>query len=68
MEVDNSTSADSLFLEDFLFARNRDWIPKIEEIIRQQPSFIAVGALHLAGDEGLITMLRKQGYTIEPVK
>ena len=28
---------------------------------------MAVGALHLPGDRGVITLLRKQGYTLTPV-
>ena len=30
--------------------------------------FCAVGCAHLPGDKGLIGLLRKKGYTVEPVK
>jgi uncharacterized protein len=30
--------------------------------------FFAFGAGHLAGDTGVINLLRKQGYTVEPLK
>ena len=53
----------NLLLKD----RNIRWIPRIEEIIQKQSCFIAVGALHLAGENGLIYLLRKQGYTLSPV-
>jgi uncharacterized protein YbaP (TraB family) len=36
--------------------------------MQQSPSFFAVGAAHLGGDIGVITLLRKQGYTVKPVK
>ncbi len=52
----------------FLFARNRRWIPVIEEAAKKEPIFIAVGAAHLPGDEGVINLLRKKGYTVRPVK
>ncbi|QHT66963.1 TraB/GumN family protein [Rhodocytophaga rosea] len=47
--------------------RNRDWIPVIVKMIATQPTFIAMGAGHLGGDQGLIHLLRKQGYSVLPV-
>ena len=29
---------------------------------------IAIGAGHLAGEKGLIKLLRKEGYTVKPVR
>ncbi len=58
---------DGLFMMDFVEKRNRDWVPKIEELIRKQSCFIAVGALHLPGEVGVIQLLREQGYQVEPV-
>ena len=29
---------------------------------------IAVGAGHLAGEKGVIKLLRKEGYTVRPIK
>lgn len=48
--------------------RNDAWMPKIYEIIQQKPAFIAVGALHLVGIDGLIYQLRKKGYQVKPIK
>lgn len=48
--------------------RNHNWMKKIPEIIEQQPAFIAVGALHLPGKEGLIELLNKAGYTVNPIR
>ena len=31
-------------------------------------AFIAVGAGHLGGQEGVIELLKKEGYTVTPVK
>ncbi|WP_298518180.1 TraB/GumN family protein [uncultured Kordia sp.] len=55
------------FQDNLVDQRNRNWIPLIENITKEAPAFIGVGALHLPGDQGVINLLRKQGYTVEPV-
>lgn len=47
--------------------RNRLWLPRMEKMMQEKPTFFAVGAGHLAGKEGLITLLRNQGYNLEPI-
>lgn len=47
--------------------RNIRWIPRIEEKIRQGSTFIAVGAGHLGGEFGLLTLLKARGYFIRPI-
>ncbi|MCE2743439.1 MAG: TraB/GumN family protein [Fluviicola sp.] len=53
---------------DFLENRNKNWIPKIKEIITNKKAFIAVGAGHLGGPNGVIRLLEKEGYTLTPIK
>lgn len=48
--------------------RNKTWGEKLPALIKAEPSFIVVGALHLPGENGLLNLLKKQGYTIEAVK
>ncbi|MBC9912828.1 TraB/GumN family protein [Chitinophaga varians] len=50
-----------------LFRRNAAWIPQLEQLMSKGPVFVAVGAAHLAGDKGLIILLRKEGYKVEAV-
>lgn len=47
--------------------RNLAWMKKLPEIMREKSSFIAVGAIHLAGEEGLLNLLEKSGYKVEPI-
>ncbi len=49
-------------------ARNEKWMDTLPEMMRQKPSFIAVGCLHLVGTDGLINQLRTKGYKVEAVK
>lgn len=55
-------------LETLLYSRNRNWLKLLPTQMAQQSSFIAVGAGHLTGKDGLVEGLRKQGYTVTPVK
>jgi uncharacterized protein YbaP (TraB family) len=54
-------------LQSLLFDRNKKWVPAISKLAQQQSTFVAVGAGHLWGDKGVITLLRKEGYTVVPV-
>jgi uncharacterized protein YbaP (TraB family) len=48
-----------------LVERNHNWIPRIETCLKEKSGcFIVVGAAHLAGPDGLPTLLAKQGYTV----
>ena len=48
----------------FLEVRNANWIPVIEKQISTEATFIAVGAGHLGGTNGVLELLKKQGYTV----
>jgi uncharacterized protein YbaP (TraB family) len=56
------------FVELFLNIRNRNWIPVIEAMIRDKSAFIAVGAAHLPGEQGVIQLLINQGYEVKSVQ
>lgn len=48
--------------------RNHNWSQQLKDILPQQPTFIVVGGGHLPGSNGLIELLRKQGFTVTPVE
>lgn len=56
------------FIEEFYFKRNDEWFPKIEKMMKEDASFIALGISHLEGDRGILKKLREKGYTLTPVK
>ena len=58
---------DSIWKEKLLDKRNSSWIPKIKNAIFQNSCFIAVGAGHLGSENGLIELLKKQGFNVEPI-
>ena len=63
---DNKITADNKGV--LLNNRNKNWIPIIIKTAKEMPTFFGVGAAHLAGDEGVIKLLRKAGYKVVAVK
>lgn len=66
----DGTHCDSYQSEEDAMIKNRNnkWMKQIPTMIKGSPSFIVVGALHLAGPNGLIAQLQKAGYKVTPVK
>lgn len=62
-QEEDQTSTNAILLDE----RNKRWIPKIQEFTKTQSCFIAVGAAHLGGENGVIALLKKQGYTVTPI-
>lgn len=49
-----------------LVDRNNNWMEKIEAMFGDQGTeLVLVGALHLPGDDGVLTQLEKKGYIVE---
>ncbi|MEY4603946.1 MAG: hypothetical protein RIT43_1238 [Bacteroidota bacterium] len=68
MQIVNSEGTIAAENARFIDDRNIRWVPMIEESIRQKRSFIAVGAGHLGGPNGVIRLLQRRGYTLTPIK
>ena len=50
-----------------LYDRNILMVRRLKEIAREQPLFCAVGAGHLAGQKGMLRLLKKAGFKVKPV-
>jgi hypothetical protein len=45
--------------------RNRDWVPKIRELVNgRKTAIVIVGSGHLVGREGVVELLRKEGLKV----
>ncbi len=64
--IQEETSGVGEFEDLLLIQRNKNWIPLMEDQMKDKPTFFAVGAGHLGGKEGVIALLRAQGYTLTP--
>jgi len=51
-----------------LWIRNANMVNTMDSIMPNKSMFVGVGAAHLPGEEGVIELLRKQGYTVRPIK
>ncbi|MDR4988513.1 MAG: TraB/GumN family protein [Bacteroidales bacterium] len=47
--------------------RNKQWVKDLVPVMPEKSLFIAVGAGHLPGEEGVIELLRKEGFRVTPV-
>jgi uncharacterized protein len=48
--------------------RNINWVKQLKTILRENNIFMAVGAGHLFGKDGLIVLLRKEGYVLRAIE
>lgn len=61
---EDEDSGYAAFEETMITSRNKTMAERAEPILARGNAFIAVGALHLPGSEGLIEIFRKAGYTV----
>jgi len=45
--------------------RNRQWLPRIEDFLDDERDYlVVVGAAHMVGEQGLVSLLRDRGYAV----
>ena len=55
------------YMDILLYGRNRHWVDQMPEIMKGKCILFAVGAGHLPGEQGVISLLRKKGYKVTPM-
>ena len=56
------------FNEILLYNRNKSWIGIMADQMQKESTFFAVGAGHLAGPQGVVALLRQQGFKVTAIK
>jgi uncharacterized protein YbaP (TraB family) len=51
-----------------MVARNRAWLPSLVAAAARGPVLVAVGALHLPGEAGLLALLEAEGFSLERLR
>ena len=54
--------------EKLFTGRNKNWAEQLSTLMPQKSILVVVGAGHLPGDDGLLDLLKRKGYTVEPAK
>jgi len=65
--VNDKTFTDGENNDALLKNRNVNWVKQLKTILPKTNIFMAVGAAHLFGKDGLIDLLRKDGFTVKPI-
>ena len=55
------------YLDMLVYNRNARWMQELNLILRTKPTLVAVGAGHLPGDKGMLSLLKKAGFVVKPV-
>lgn len=61
------TDAWDSFQEAFLDRRNILMVDRMQEHLQEGGAFVAIGALHLPGEQGVLNLLQSKGYTLTRV-
>jgi len=58
---------DDRFLAELVDKRNLRMVQRMQDYLARGHAFIAIGALHLPGDKGVLHLLEQQGFTVTSV-
>ncbi|GAB5416821.1 MAG: hypothetical protein Crog4KO_16870 [Crocinitomicaceae bacterium] len=65
--IKSALSIASEAYESLIVERNQNMVAKLEEKMASNTVFCAVGAGHLAGEDGILSLFRKKGYKVRRV-
>lgn len=66
--IKSNLAGDNLQFKELITNRNFKMANKLDSILQKKESFFcAIGAVHLAGEEGVIYLLRSKGYSLRPI-
>lgn len=66
--MNESEFSDEGFGKILLVDRNKNWAHQLQSLMKKESVFVAVGAGHLPGKNGLINLLKQMGYALTPIK
>lgn len=67
-ELDNNNIMSKYTSDNVVKKRNNKWMRKITPAMKNNSTFFALNIRYLLGENGLIHLLRNDGYKVEPIK
>ena len=67
METDVDKRFNEIFLQRVLYDRNARIAERLRPLLKAGDAFVAVGALHLYGKKGVLSLLKSRGYRINRI-
>ncbi|MGH8755818.1 MAG: TraB/GumN family protein, partial [Burkholderiales bacterium] len=64
MEDEADKNLNEAFLQRVLYDRNKHMAGRMQPLLVEGGAFIAVGALHLYGEKGVLSLLQSSGYRV----
>lgn len=65
---DSELGMDTETAEKLIYQRNADWVDFLVGLIPTSSILVAVGAGHLPGDKGILSLLRNKGFNVTPAE
>lgn len=65
--IRESSISDAVY-KNLIDDRNATMVTRMLPLLKEKSTFIAVGAGHLPGEQGIINLLRKQGYSVVAIQ
>jgi len=63
----DETGAAERLMAGLIDERNKTMIERMVPLLAEGNVFVAIGALHLPGDNGILSLLKQRGYEVKPV-
>jgi uncharacterized protein YbaP (TraB family) len=67
-ELSSNAALTNFMTNTLLKDRNQKWLIELSDLLQIKKTFVAVGAAHLAGPDGIVQGLRDLGFSITPIK
>ena len=58
---------DEALMRRLIQDRNHSMVERIQTILPKGKTFVAIGAMHLSGDDGVLALLEQQGYKVSVI-